>query len=321
MNPHNRTIVEYFIIQGLSDVPEAQAPIFVLILMMYMLTLGGNLVILLLFCTDHRLHMPMYFFLANLSIIDMCTSFITLHGVLLSFILKDKTIAVGTCMIQMYIFSSVTVDELLILMAMSYDRYTAICNPLYYHVVMSPIVCAMLVTLCWVLGFVQVFPIVFSLSSFHCYISNVIEHFFCDVSALMKLRCDDLSFLELYILINGSFLTIFPFFLTFFPYIFIIMAILKICSITSRRKAFQTCSSHVTVVTLFYVTLICQYLRPSSTGGVGTNKLFSLFNTAAVPLLNPLIYSLKNKDVMEALSRKLKLLHGKLHFLGERFNY
>ncbi|XP_063794675.1 olfactory receptor 8J3-like [Pseudophryne corroboree] len=308
MNPINQTRVDNFIIKGISDVQELQLIVFLLVLLIYLFTLCGNMTMLLLVCCDCQLHTPMYFFLANLSIIDVSSSTITLHRSLTNFIFRDKTISVFTCMAQMYIFLSLTSDELLLLTAMSYDRYTAICNPLRYHTVMSRRVNALLVTVCWLVGFIQVVPIVVSLSGYNCYISNEINHFFCDITPLAKLSCNDVSFLELYIFINGIFLVIFPFSLTFIPYIFIILAILKIRTSTGRRKAFYTCSSHLTVIILLYVTLICQYLRPNSMDSLESKKLFSLFNTAAVPMLNPLIYSLKNKDVKFALKRRLNLL-------------
>lgn len=305
MSSSNGTMVGYFILKGISDLPELQVAIFLLVLLIYLTTLGGNIAIFLLILLNNHLHTPMYFFLANLAILDMSSSTITLHRILFTFISGDKTISVFACMVQMYIFSSITVDELMILTSMSYDRYAAICNPLHYHMIMNIKMCAILATLSWVLGFIQVIPIVVSLSRFRCYMSNVINHFFCDVTALIKLSCDSVNFLELFILVNGAFLATLPLFLTFSPYIFIIVTILRIRTRTDRSKAFFTCSSHIIVVLLLYVTLICQYCRPNSMGSLESNKLFSLFNTVAVPMLNPLIYSLKNKDVKLAFKRKI----------------
>ncbi|KAM4641869.1 olfactory receptor 8D1-like [Discoglossus pictus] len=303
----NQSIVTHFIIKGISDVQDFQAPIFLLVLLIYLLTLGGNMSILLLICLDPHLHTPMYFFLGNLSILDMSCSTITLHKALVIFVTGDKTVSYINCMAQLYIFSCLACDELLILTAMSYDRYMAICNPLHYPLVMNHTVCALLALVCWVLGFLEVIPYVVLLSGFSCYRSNIINHFFCDLVPIVNISCSDTSVLETLMLIEGLLLlSLTPFLLTFISYFFIIITIMKIKSSYGRSKAFYTCSSHLTVVVLLYVTLVCQYLRPTTKDSLESNKLFSLFNTAAVPMLNPLIYSLRNKDVTSALRRSLR---------------
>ncbi|XP_040262319.1 olfactory receptor 6C1-like [Bufo bufo] len=305
----NHTIVEYFIIKGISDVPELQTSIFILVLLIYLLTLGGNMIILLLVCLDHKLHTPMYFFLANLSVLDTFSTTVTLHNILATFITGDNTISYAGCICEMYFFGFLICDELLFLTAMSYDRYVAICNPLTYHMVMNYRLCIVLAISCWLLGMLEVIPYIILLLGFTCYKSNVINHFFCDLVPLMILSCSDTSTLEILSLTEGLLLITFtPFLLKFISYIFIISTILKIHSSTGRRKAFYTCSSHLTVVILLYSTLFFQYLRPTSLDTSKSNKFFSLFNTAAIPVLNPLIYSLKNKDVKSAMIRKLRLL-------------
>ncbi|KAM5145549.1 olfactory receptor 8G17-like [Mantella aurantiaca] len=304
--PTNHTTLKYFIIKGITDVPELQVMIFFLVLTMYLITLGGNLTILLLICLESHLHTPMYFFLGNLSILDICSTTITLHNIFVIFVSRNRIISFIVCLIQMFIFSSFSCDSLFVLTAMSYDRYVAICKPLHYTMVMNRKVCILMASICWVLGFSQIFPIFIYLSKFTFYKSNEINHFFCDIVPLIKLSCTDTSSLELYILINGLFLSIFPFLLTLFSYIFIILSILKIHSSSSRHKTFSTCSSHLTVVALLYITLGCQYLKPTWQGNLDPNKMFSLFNTATVPMLNPLIYSLKNRDVKLAMRKTFK---------------
>ncbi|XP_063289378.1 olfactory receptor 5AR1-like [Pelobates fuscus] len=308
MDEINQTKVTFFIIKGISDVPALQAPIFLLVLLIYLFTLGGNLTILLLVCLDHHLHTPMYFFLCNLSIMDMCCSTVTLHNTFIMFLTKSNQVSFSTCMAQIYFFSSFTSNELLILTAMSYDRYMAICNPLHYPVVMKMKNCYVLACACWFVGFIEIIPYMVLTLNLTCYKSNIMNHFFCDIVFVLKLSCSDTSALIILFFTEGLLLlSLTPFLLTFISYLFIIAPILKIRSSSGRQKAFYTCSSHLTVVVLLYSTLFCQYLMPSSMDTLDFNKGFSLFNTAAVPILNPIIYSLKNEDVKAALKRKIKL--------------
>ncbi|XP_053545551.1 olfactory receptor 6C1-like [Bombina bombina] len=307
MEQSNHTIVSYFIIKGLTDDPELQAPIFVLILFIYLICLGGNIMILLLVSLDPQLQTPMYFFLGNLSLLDICSTTVTLHKILFIFISGDNTMSFFCCITQMYMFISLQGDVLLILTVMGYDRYVAICRPLHYQMVMNRRVCVGLATICWVIGYIEITPTLLAVLRFTCYKSNIINQFFCDVIPLKKLSCSDTTFLELYILIEGGFIAcLVPLILTFVSYVYIINAIMRICSSTGRRKAFYTCSSHLTVVILLYTTIFWQYLTPESMDTLASKKLFSLFNTAVVPILNPLIYSLKNKDVKSSLRHMLK---------------
>uniref|UniRef100_A0A8C5PQ96 G-protein coupled receptors family 1 profile domain-containing protein n=1 Tax=Leptobrachium leishanense TaxID=445787 RepID=A0A8C5PQ96_9ANUR len=300
------TTVTYFIIKGISDVPELQLPIFLLILLVYLftLTLAGNMTILVLVCLDLRLHTPMYFFLGNLSILDICGSTITLHNILFMFLTGYDRISYSTCITQMYFFSCFTSNELLLLTAMGYDRYVAICNPLHYSVVMNRRTCVVLAAACSVVGFIEIIPYVVLLLNLTCYKSNIINHFFCDIMFIIKLSCSDTSALDMLFFTGGLLvLGVTPFLLTFVSYSFIIAAILRIRLSSGRQKAFYTCSSHLTVFILLYSSLFFQYVVPVCVG-VSTldfNKVFSLFNTAAVPILNPIIYSLRNKDVSAAL--------------------
>ncbi|XP_053545505.1 olfactory receptor 5V1-like [Bombina bombina] len=303
----NQTLVTHFIIKGFSEVPEFQAIIFCLVLLIYIISIAGNLIIVILVCLDSYLKTPMYFFLCNLSLLDISSVTVTLHKILLIYISGNNKVSFLGCMTQLFLFVALVGDELSILTAMSYDRYVAICNPLRYQALMNHRVCTLMATICWLYGFLQAVPYICLISSFSCYKSNVINHFFCDIVPLMQITCSDTSVLELYILTGSNILVgLTPSFLTCVPYIFIISTILRIRSSTGRRKAFYTCSSHITVVVLLYVTLFFQYLRPVSMNNLNSKKLLSLFNTAAVPVLNPLIYSLKNKDVKSAMSRWLK---------------
>ncbi|KAM4608120.1 olfactory receptor 6C74-like [Discoglossus pictus] len=308
MDQNNRTLLSYFVIKGISDIPELQTPIFLLVLLIYLIVLGGNMTILLLICLDPHLHTPMYFFLGNLSLLDMSSTTVTLQSTLVAFITGDNTVSFLGCMSQLFIFSFLAENELFLLTAMSYDRYVAICNPLHYPMIMRYRVCALLVVVSCLAPIIFFTPYIILLLGCTCYVSNVINHFFCDLVPVMKLSCSDTSVLEMLILTEGMLFTLLtPSSLTFISYVFIIGTILKIRSSTGRSKAFYTCSSHLTVVLLLYMTLFCQYMRPVSIDSLESNKLFSLFNTAIVPMLNPLIYSLKNKDVKSALRRQMKL--------------
>ncbi|KAM4641882.1 olfactory receptor 8U3-like [Discoglossus pictus] len=309
MDQQNLTLLNYFVMKGISDIPELQTPIFLLVLLIYLIILGGNMTILLLICLDPPLHTPMYFFLGNLSLLDMSSATITLQSTLVAFITGDNTVSIQGCMSQMFIFSSLLINELFLLTAMSYDRYVAICNPLHYPMIMRYRVCVLFVVVCFLVSLVVATPYIVLLAECSCYVSNIINHFFCDIVPLMKLSCSDNSVLEMLLLTEGMLINLLtPSSLTFISYVFIIGTILKIRSSTGRSKAFYTCSSHLTVVLLLYMTLFCQYMRPVSTDSLESNKLFALFNTAIVPMLNPLIYSLKNKDVKSAVRRQLNLL-------------
>ncbi|KAM3912220.1 olfactory receptor 6C1-like [Leptodactylus fuscus] len=298
----NKTLIDYFILKGFSDTPELQIIVFVLVLFIYLITLGGNMTILILICLERHLHTPMYFFLANLSIIDISFTTSMLHKIFTSFITGDRTVSFHGCMTQSFMCGSFTVHQLYILTAMSYDRYVAICIPLRYQLVVNKVTCVVLASLCWSLGFLFICPITLVLSSFSCYTSIELNHFLCDINFLMKMTCSDTSVLDILFFIEGWFLFfLFPFLLTFLPYIFIIIAILKIRTTTGRYKAFYTCSSHLTLVTLLYTVNIIQYMIPNT---LDYKQFFTLINTVLVPLLNPLIYSLKNKDMKNALRRR-----------------
>ncbi|KAM4019258.1 olfactory receptor 6C74-like [Anomaloglossus baeobatrachus] len=300
----NETIFTFFILKGVSDVPQLQAVIFVLVLLMYLIALVGNISLLLLVCLDSHLHTPMYFFLANLSVVDMMSSTATLHKILLMFITGDNTMVYIACLAQFYAHASLSGHGLFILTAMSYDRYVAICRPLNYNIIMNFRICLLLASFCWILGFIQVLPFIVMITLISCYTSNVIDHFFCDLGPFLEHACSDTSILENISNIQGPIIyIIFPFVLISTSYLFIFRTIMKITSNIGRRKVFTTCSSHLALIVLLYMTLIFQYLVPSN--NPGSKKLVSLFNTAIVPVLNPLIYSLKNKDVKTAFRRRL----------------
>ncbi|XP_063794713.1 olfactory receptor 8U3-like [Pseudophryne corroboree] len=294
-NLGNLTTISYFTLKGISDRPDLQAPIFWMVLFLYIAVLSENMIISLLIAWDHRLHTPMYFFLFNLSALDILYTTITLHKILGIYISGINRISFNDCIAQMYFYISAVCNEFLILTAMSFDRYVAICNPLHYSVIMSKRVYASLAGVCWVLSAIEAIPQTYLISGHFCFKSNEINHFLCDVMALMKLSCGGSNVLDRLILIESVFVEIIPLSLTLTSYIYIIKAILRIRSTKGRRKAFYTCSSHLTVVVIFYVTVFCLYTKPTSALSADSDKLFSLLYIAVTPMLNPLIYCLKNE--------------------------
>ncbi|KAM4696260.1 olfactory receptor 8G17-like [Rhinophrynus dorsalis] len=306
MEDKNNTWVSYFIIKGLTDLPQLQAPIFMLVLLIYLIILLGNSTILTLVCMDPKLHTPMYFFLSNLSVLEMCYTTVTMHKTLVSYISRNKKVSFSGCVAQMYFYVSFLCCEILLLAAMSYDRYVAICNPLHYSTIMNSKVCALLALPCWLLGLLEAIPAIFIIYDIHCFKSNEVNHFFCDLLALTKLFCKNASSMEHVIYSESVFVVFIPFFLTILSYYCIIRNVLSIHSTSGRSKAFYTCSSHLTVVCLLYVTVSCLYIRPTSTFTLDSDKLSSLLITTLTPMLNPLIYSLRNKDVKLAFRRLLK---------------
>nr|XP_033793478.1 olfactory receptor 5V1-like [Geotrypetes seraphini] len=303
MGKENRTSVTEFILLGFSDYPHLQLPIFLTVFLIFLISLLGNLMFLITVCADPHLQKPMYFFLSNLSFLDICNISVTLPTLLKSLLTGNMLISFSVCIVQMYVFLSLTATEVLLLAAMAYDRYVAICNPLHYVLIMNRRVCVLLASVSWILGLIEVMPQAIMTSQFSFCRSNEINHFFCDLTVLMKRSCSDLLNLVIWILIEGVFVGITPFGLILTSYIFIISSILKMNSATGRHKAFSTCSSHLIIVILFYGSITCMYMRPPSMYSPKQDKLFSLLYTSLIPMLNPIIYSLKNKEVKQSLSK------------------
>ncbi|XP_030050891.1 olfactory receptor 5V1-like [Microcaecilia unicolor] len=303
MVEENRTSIAEFILLGFSDHPHLQLLISVTVFLIFLISVLGNFMFLILVCTDPHLQKPMYFFLGNLSFLDICNTSVTLSTLLESLLTGNMFISFSVCMAQLYFFISLTATEVLLLTAMAYDRYVAICNPLRYVLVMNWRVCVLLASFSWIIGFVETIPHAIMTSQFSFCRSNEVNHFFCDLTVLMKLSCSDVLNLEIVVFFEGVFVVAIPFGLTLTSYSYIISNILNIHSANGRRKAFSTCSSHLTIVILFYGTLICMYVRPPSMYSPKQDKLISLLYTALIPMLNPIIYSLRNKEVTKALNK------------------
>ncbi|EGW01559.1 olfactory receptor 8K3 [Cricetulus griseus] len=306
MEKQNLSVVTEFILMGITERPELQAPLFGLFLVIYMSSMVGNLGMIILTTVDSRLQTPMYFFIRHLAITDLGYSTAVGPKMLLNFVVDLNIISYNLCATQLAFFLVFIISELFILSAMSYDRYVAICKPLLYTVIMSQRVCSMLVAVpyCYC-TFVSLLVTVKIFTLSFCG-SNVISHFYCDSLPLLSLICSNTYEIEMIILVLAAFNLMSSLLVVLVSYLLILTAILRMNSAEGRRKAFSTCGSHLTVVTVFYGTLIFMYVQPQSSHSFDTDKMASIFYTLIIPMLNPLIYSLRNKDVKYALQRTLR---------------
>ncbi|XP_066473645.1 olfactory receptor 13H1-like [Tiliqua scincoides] len=302
MTRENETIVSEFILVGLSDHPRAQAALFWLLLLVYSLTLLGNGLMVVVIIVDSHLHTPMYFFLSNLSVIDIFYTSSSVPKVLNNCLTYRATISVLSCLTQMYTGLFLGITECFLLAVMAYDRFAAVCHPLHYTLIMSHRLCISLVASSWIGAFLlTVIPIFFMPIQF-CG-PNIINHFSCEASAVYKLGCSNVRINEIFTIARGIPVLVMPFTFIMVTYIRIGMAVLKIRSGQGRSKAFSTCGSHLIVVSIFYGSAMSMYLRPQSKSSSDRDKLISLFYGVVTPMLNPLIYSLRNKDVKGAIFR------------------
>ncbi|XP_029813592.1 olfactory receptor 8K3-like [Suricata suricatta] len=308
MEKHNLTVLNEFILVGITQRPELQAPLFGLFLIIYSVSVVGNLGMIMLTTVDSRLQTPMYFFLKHLALTDLGYSTTVGPKMLVSFAVEENTISYYLCATQGALYIIFIISELFILSAMSYDRYVAICNPLLYPVIMSHRVCLVLVAISYLYStFVSLLVTVNIFTSSFCDY-NVISHFYCDSLPLLSLLCSSTHEIELMILIFSVLNMISSFPIVVVSYLLILAAIFRMNSTEGRQKAFSTCGSHLTVVTVFYGTLIFMYVQPESSHSSDTDKVASIFYTLVIPMLNPLIYSLRNRDVKYAFHRLWKKL-------------
>ncbi|XP_044841001.1 olfactory receptor 6M1-like [Mauremys mutica] len=299
----NQTTITEFLLVGFETRPELQITLFVMFFTIYLSTVAGNILLILTVWTDHHLHTPMYFFLSNLSFLETGYVSNVIPRLLVSFLTQDKTISLPGCCIQLYVFSFLGTTECFLLTGMSYDRYLAICRPLHYVTLMSPRTCLLLAVASWTCGFVAPSFTVITTSKLAFCSQGEINHFFCDLTAVLRLSCEDTSIVKVTSLILASIITLVPFVLTITSYIYVILTILGIPSTAGRKKAFSTCSSHLIVVSTFYGALIIMYVVPSGNQSLDFNKVFSLLYTVVTPMFNPIVYSLRNKEVRDALGR------------------
>ncbi|XP_073206660.1 olfactory receptor 5W2-like [Lepidochelys kempii] len=308
MEKGNHSEVTEFILSGLTDRPELQVPLFVVFLLIYGITLVGNGGMILLITIDPQLHTPMYFFLSNLSFCDLCYSSVISPKMLLNFLAERKSISYTACAVQMYLSIVFADVECLLLAVMAYDRYVAICNPLLYTVTMSRQLCKQLVVGVYTVGLVD--SMIHTCCTFRLSFcsSNIINHFFCDIPPLLVLSCSDtrineiVTFVFICCIVVSSLVTI------LLSYVYITSTILQIHSAKGRHKAFSTCTFHLTAVALYFGTLLFMHLRPTSSYSMDTDKITSVFYMLVIPMLNPLIYSLRNTEVKDALRKAMNKL-------------
>ncbi|XP_049629761.1 olfactory receptor 1G1-like [Suncus etruscus] len=299
----NLTSISDFLLLGFSQHPEQQPLLFGLFLGMYLVTMLGNLLIILAIGSDHHLHTPMYFFLANLSFIDTFISCTIVPKVLVNLQTQHYTISYTGCLLQMYFFMTLTLLDDFLLAVMAYDRYVAICLPLHYTLIMHSQRCLLLVTICWLCSHLLAFSLTLLMSQFSFCASHSIPHFFCDLLPLLRLSCSDTWNFQLMMFAEAALSGVVPLTCVLISYAHIIHAILKVPSAGGKHKVFSTCGSHLTVVTLFYGTLFLVYFQPSSSYSADTGMVASVVYTMITPMINPLIYSLRNKDMKGALWR------------------
>ncbi|XP_010838786.1 PREDICTED: olfactory receptor 1F1-like [Bison bison bison] len=304
----NQSRVSEFLLLGLSRQPQQQQQLlFLLFLTMYLATVLGNLLILLAIIMDSHLHIPMYFFLCNLSFVDTCFSSTTVPKVLANHVLRSQTISFSECLTQMYfVFMFMDMDNFL-LAVMAYDRFVAVCHPLHYSAKMTPQLCVLLVTGSWVTAILDMLLHTLLMARLSFCADNTIPHFFCDVTPLLKLSCSDTHLNEVMILTEGALIMITPFVCILASYVLITCAVLRIPSTKGRWKAFSTCGSHLAVVFLFYGTIIFLYFNPLSSHAAETDVAAGVMFSVVTPMLNPFIYSLRNQDIKGALGKVIAM--------------
>ncbi|XP_041578308.1 olfactory receptor 5B2-like [Vulpes lagopus] len=310
----NNTKVTEFILVGLTNTPELQIPLFIMFTLIYLFTLAGNLGMVVLILLDSHLHTPMYFFLSNLSLVDFGYSTAVTPKVMAGLLRGDQVISYNACAAQMFFFVAFATVENYLLTSMAYDRSVAVCKPLHYTTTMTTGVCARLAIGSYMSGFLNA-PVDVG-DTFHLSFcnSNVIHHFFCDVPAVMALSCSNRHVSELVLVFVASFHIFLALLIILISYLFIFITILKMPSVEGYLKAVSTCASHLTAVSIFYGTVIFMYSQPTSNHSMDTDKIVSVFYTVIIPMLNPMVYSLRNKEVKNGFKKVVEKVKLSLSF-------
>ncbi|KAM8923235.1 olfactory receptor 6B9 [Lycaon pictus] len=317
MSKENITHIHEFILVGFPTSPWLQVLLFLLFLITYLFVLLENMIIILTVWVTGSLHKPMYYFLGTMSFLETWYVSVTVPKMLAGFLLHPNTISFLGCMIQLYFFISLACTECVLLAAMAYDRYVAICCPLRYPAMMTTEFCVQLTISSWVSGFSISMAKVYFISQVAFCGNNILNHFFCDVSPILKLACMDFSMAEMVDFVLAILILVFPLSATVLSYGFIVSTILHIPSATGQQKAFSTCASHLTVVIIFYTAVIFMYVRPRAIASFNSNKLISAIYAVFTPMLNPIIYCLRNKEVKGAIRKTMS--SGQALFLRDSF--
>ncbi|CAO2584852.1 Olfactory receptor 5B12 [Lemmus lemmus] len=300
----NISEITEFILVGLTDAPELQVPLSIVFTLIYLITLVGNLVMIMLIVLDSRLHTPMYFFLSNLSLVDCVYASAITPKVMVGFLTGNKIISYNACAAQMFFFVAFIAIESLILASMAYDRHAAVCKPLHYTTTMTRTTCIVIVTCCYMCGILQSsihVALAFRLS--FC-LSNIINHFFCDIPPLLNISCSNTYTNEITLLVLATLDVVFT------------LLVIRMRSADAKKKAFSTCASHLITVSIFFGSLIFMYLQPSSSHTMETDKIASVFYTMVIPMLNPLVYSLRNKEVKNAFMKVVRKLKSAVNLVN-----
>ncbi|KAJ1068726.1 hypothetical protein K5549_011679 [Capra hircus] len=300
----NQTSVTEFLLLGVTDIQVLQPVLFVVFLAIYIVSLAGNGAILMVVISDPRLHSPMYFFLGNLSCLDICYSTVTLPKVLENFLSTHKAISFLGCISQLHFFHFLGSTESMLLAVMGFDRFVAICKPLHYTLIMNPQVCIQMAVTVWIIGFFHALLHSVMTSRLNFCGSNHIHHFFCDVKPLLELACGNVELNEWLLNTVTGTIAMGSFFLTFLSYFYIITYLFfKTHSCSMLHKALNTCVSHFLVVVLFFIPVVFVYIHPASSSSMDQDQVIAIMYSVVTPILNPLIYTLRNKEVKGALRR------------------
>ncbi|XP_044534588.1 olfactory receptor 6V1-like [Gracilinanus agilis] len=308
---NNHTMVRDFVLWGFSHLREFQILLFLFVLLVYVLIMLGNLSVITITFLDSRLHSPMYFFLCNFSLMEMLVTSTVVPRMLADLLSTHKTISLAECLTQSFFYFSLGSTDFLILTAMAFDRYVAICRPLHYPTIMSGQVCVRLVVACWVVGFLSIVSPTIQKSQLWFCGPNVIDHFFCDSAPLLKLSCSETHHIERMDFFLSLLFVLTTMLLIMISYIFIVASVLRIPSSSGRQKAFSTCASHLTVVVLGYGSAIFIYVRPSKGHSTDLNKVVALMTAVVTPFLNPFIFTFRNEKVKEVIEDIVKKILSK----------
>ncbi|XP_025121616.2 olfactory receptor 5B12-like [Bubalus bubalis] len=310
----NSTVMTEFILAGITDDPQLQIPLFLVFTLIYLLTLVGNLGVITLILLDSRLHTPMYFFLSNLALVDFGYSTAVSPKVMAGFLTGDKVISYNACVAQLFFFAVFLIMESFLLASMAYDRHAAVCQPLHYTNIMTPRVCSWMVIGSYVLSFLEASVHIWNIFSLSFCRSNVIDHFFCDATPLLALSCSESNRSEMVLFLLVGFNVLSSNLVILVSYLFVFVIILRMRSSEGHQKAFSTCASHLTAVSIFYGTASFMYFEPGSRHSMSTDKMASVFYAIVIPVLNPLIHSLRNKEVKRALKKAVGKAKSSIRF-------